>query len=95
MLGTPAVASESGVVSGSRLGGRRARVVLVALALERHAVPAERLATLVWSGAPPPTWPTALRGVVHELRTALEPIGGGGQLEIGRASCRERVLRLV
>jgi hypothetical protein len=39
VLGTPAVASEAGVVSGSRLGGRRAQVALVALALERLAVP--------------------------------------------------------
>jgi predicted ATPase/DNA-binding SARP family transcriptional activator len=86
VLGTPAAASEAGVVSGSRLGGRRARVVLVALALERYPVPAERLAALVWSGAPPPTWPVALRGVVRELRTALEPIGGGGQQVIATES---------
>jgi DNA-binding SARP family transcriptional activator len=86
VLGTLAVASKAGVVSGSRLGGRRAQVVLVALALERRAVPSERLAAVVWAGDPPVTWPAALRGVVRELRTALEPIGGGGQRVIATES---------
>ena len=79
VLGTPSVVAEAGTVAGTGLGGRRVQVVLVALALERGTIPAERLAAMVWSGYPPPTWRAALRGVVRELRAALAPIGGGGQ----------------
>jgi predicted ATPase/DNA-binding SARP family transcriptional activator len=79
VLGTPSVSGEGGVVSGLRLGGRRVHVVLVALALERGTVPAERLAMMVWPSDPPPTWRAALRGVVRELRAALAPIDGGQQ----------------
>ncbi len=66
-------------VSGAALGGRRARVALVALALAEHPIPAERLADIVWANHPPPTWQPALRGVVRALRTALLPIGLGEQ----------------
>jgi predicted ATPase/DNA-binding SARP family transcriptional activator len=82
VLGTPCVTGGDAAVSGARLGGRRALVVLVALALEGSTVSAQRLAEMVWADDPPPTWPVALRGVVRELRAALEPIGGGGQLVI-------------
>jgi predicted ATPase len=67
------------VVAGHALGGRRARVVLVALALAGGPVPAERLARAVWGDELPPTWPAALRGVVRGLRAACGPAGGGGQ----------------
>ena len=66
-------------VAGHALGGRRARLVLVALAVAAGPVPAERLARVVWGDEPPSTWPVALRGVVRALRTACEPAGGGGQ----------------
>ena len=66
-------------VAGIALGGRRARVALVALALAEHPIPAERLATMVWAGEPPVTWQPALRGVIRALRTAVSPIGLGDQ----------------
>ena len=66
-------------VSGLALGGRRARVALVALALADHPIPAERLASIIWANDPPPTWQPALRGVIRALRTALAPIGLGDQ----------------
>ncbi len=66
-------------ISGTALGGRRARVALVALALAEHPIPAERLAAIVWANDPPRTWQPALRGVIHALRTALQPIGLGEQ----------------
>ena len=69
-------------LSGHALGGRRARVALVALALAEGPVPAERLAAVIWAGELPPTWPAALRGVVGGLRSALAGIGAGGQLVI-------------
>ena len=88
VLGTPTVVGDDGsvssavatAVSGAVLGGRRAHIVLVALALSPVVVSSERLAGMIWGedGAPP-TWPAALRGVIRGLRLALEPVGGGGQ----------------
>src|ERR1700728_4165144 len=66
-------------VSGLELGGRRARVALAVLALADGPVPAERLADLIWSGAPPRTWPAALRGVIKSLRAALATVQADGQ----------------
>ncbi len=79
LLGSCGVTSGATTISGAALGGRRARVVLAALALTDGAVPAERLADIVWGEQPPPSWPVALRGVVRSLRTALAPLGGDGQ----------------
>ena len=79
VLGTVAVSGASGSVSGALLGGRRAQIVLAALAVERTTIPSERLASMIWGEQPPPTWPAALRGVIRGLRTVLEPIGGGDQ----------------
>ncbi|MEO6821065.1 MAG: BTAD domain-containing putative transcriptional regulator [Candidatus Nanopelagicales bacterium] len=79
VLGSPTVLSERGQVTGTDLGGRRAHVFLVALALEDGPVSAARLAQLIWADDPPATWPVALRGVVRGLRQSLERIGGGEQ----------------
>jgi len=79
VLGTPAVTGETGTVAGAGLGGRRARVALVALALARTTVLSERLADMIWADDRPATWPVALRGVVRGLRSALAEIGGGEQ----------------
>ncbi len=48
-------------MSGQALGGRRARVALVALALAEGPVPADRLAAVIWADDLPATWPAALR----------------------------------
>jgi DNA-binding SARP family transcriptional activator/predicted ATPase len=79
VLGPVTVAAQGAVVAGQALGGRRARVALVVLALSGGPVPAERLAALIWAGEAPPTWPAALRGVIRGLRAALDGIGAGGQ----------------
>ncbi len=79
VIGEGAVRRGEASVAGLELGGRRARVALAALALAGAPVPADRLAELIWSNAPPPTWPTALRGVIRALRAALHPVGAGGQ----------------
>jgi DNA-binding SARP family transcriptional activator/predicted ATPase len=57
-------------VEGARLGGRRAHLVLSALALEPGPLSAERLASLIWE-EPPPTWRVAVRGLVGDLRKRL------------------------
>ena len=79
MLGQVSVSNGDTVVSGQGLGGRRARVALVALALSQQAIPADRLASMIWADELPATWQVALRGVVRGLRTVLAPIGGGDQ----------------
>ncbi len=79
VLGAVAVRGAAAEVSGQALGGRRGRVALVALALSGGHVPADRLAATIWGDALPPTWQTALRGVVRGLRSACAPAGGGGQ----------------
>ncbi len=80
VVGTPAVSGPDGVVAGAGLGGRRVQVALVALALERGDIPAERLAARIWPGERPSTWAVALRGVVRGLRASLAGIGAGGGL---------------
>ncbi len=75
VVGGPTVTGPGGSLSGRRLGGRRAHIVLVALALEGGTLSGDRLADLVWEGGPPATWPAALRGVVGGLRAVLRGIG--------------------
>jgi predicted ATPase/DNA-binding SARP family transcriptional activator len=66
-------------VRGQALGGRRAQVVLVALALAGQQLSADRLASIIWGDDPPATWPAALRGVIRGLRKACAPLGTGDQ----------------
>jgi DNA-binding SARP family transcriptional activator len=82
VIGTVSVSCGDRAVAGHALGGRRARVALIALALAERPVTADRLAAILWSDQPPPTWPAALRGVIRGLRAALTEIGAGGQLVI-------------
>ncbi|HUZ54445.1 MAG TPA: BTAD domain-containing putative transcriptional regulator [Streptosporangiaceae bacterium] len=79
VIGSVSVSSGDRIVAGQALGGRRARVALVALALADGPVTADRLAAILWSDEPPRTWPAALRGVIRGLRAGLAEIGAGGQ----------------
>ena len=79
ILDPVSVTGPGGAVSGPGLGGRRARVALVALALSDGPLTAARLADLIWAGDVPATWPAALRGVIGGLRATLARIGAGGQ----------------
>jgi predicted ATPase/DNA-binding SARP family transcriptional activator len=76
ILGTPAVSGRAGTVTGASLGGRRAQVALVALALERSSVTSDRLAEMIWAGDRPGTWQPALRGVIRGLRMTLQEAAG-------------------
>jgi predicted ATPase/DNA-binding SARP family transcriptional activator len=82
VLGPVAVSRAGRTIAGNALGGRRARVALVALALADGALPADRLADIIWAGQAPATWPAALRGVIRGLRSALAEVGAGGQAVI-------------
>jgi len=78
-------------VTGRGLGGRRARVALVALALAGRQLSADRLASIIWADGLPATWRVALRGVIRGLRTACAPLGGGEQQLIGTTPAGYRV----
>jgi DNA-binding SARP family transcriptional activator len=78
-------------ITGRGLGGRRARVALVALALAGQQLPADRLASIIWADDLPATWRVALRGVIRGLRTACGPLGGGKQQLIATAPAGYRV----
>ncbi len=65
-------------MSGRALGGRRARLALVALAVAEGPLSADRLAAIIWAGQQPPTWQAALRGVIRSLRTAFATVGADG-----------------
>ena len=85
VIGAVSVSRGGRTLAGHDLGGRRARVALVALALAGGPVPADRLASILWPDQPPPTWPAALRGVVRSLRATLGGIGAGGQQVVATA----------
>ena len=67
--GTPAE-----TVEGAHLGGRRAHLLVAALALEPGPLTAERLAPLIWDD-PPSTWRVAVRGLVGDLRQRVGRVG--------------------
>ncbi|HET9896645.1 MAG TPA: BTAD domain-containing putative transcriptional regulator [Streptosporangiaceae bacterium] len=78
VFGAVTVSCDGREVSGRALGGRRARLALVALALAEGPLSADRLAAIIWAGQQPPTWQAALRGVIRSLRTALAVAGTDG-----------------
>jgi predicted ATPase/DNA-binding SARP family transcriptional activator len=75
-LGPLTVAGPPGTITGAGIGGRRAQVALVALALERSGLTSDRLAEIIWADDRPVTWQAAMRGVIRGLRTALREIAG-------------------
>lgn len=78
LLGTVAVVDEELAVRDRALGGRRARVLIAALALADGPVPASALAAAIWGDRMPETWPVALRGTVRSVRVALSAMDGSG-----------------
>ena len=64
-------------ISGNAIGGRRARLALVALALSPAPLSADQLAAVIWPAQRPPTWQAALRGTIRALRVRLAAAGGG------------------
>lgn len=63
-------------VDQTRLPGGQGRRALVHLVLARHRpVPVEELVDVLWGGAPPASWETAVRAVVSKLRGALAEAG--------------------
>jgi DNA-binding SARP family transcriptional activator len=68
------VALEDGdtLVPEKRFPGRQGRLTFAVLAWHRdRALSTDELAEIVWDGAPPDAWATALRALVSKLRSAL------------------------
>ncbi len=78
LVGSIAVLADGGVITGAPLAGRRVRLALTALATSPDGLTSTALADRIWDELPT-TWSAALRGTILALRTALEPIGLGGQ----------------
>lgn len=95
VIGSVTVSSATAAVSGAGLGGRRARVVLVALALARGDVTPHRLASVVWGDELPPTWQVALRGVILGIRRSCASVAEDGERLIETASAGYRLARDV
>lgn len=73
------VRNDDSAVLGRALGGRRARLALVRLALADRPLTAHELAATIWADELPATWDVALRGVIRGLRSSCAPVGGGDQ----------------
>lgn len=78
VLGRVWLETDGALLSERDLAGRQARLLLVALAVERaHPVPRETLADRLWDGAPPGTWEASLDVLVSRVRSWLAAGGGG------------------
>lgn len=60
------------------LPGHQGRVAFAALALERRPVSHDELADIIWDGAPPARWRSALAAVVSKTRTLITTTGLDG-----------------
>jgi DNA-binding SARP family transcriptional activator/predicted ATPase len=85
VLGAVSVTSSGGELSGHALGGRRARLAIVALALADGPVPSERLAAMIWGDELPTSWKPALRGIIGNIRAAVGAIAGTSEQLIATA----------
>jgi SARP family transcriptional regulator, regulator of embCAB operon len=82
LAGNVAIEHGDALVSERRLPGRQGRLTLAVLGWEpERAIPLEELADVVWDGAPPHAWQTALRALVSKLRAALDEAESGATIE--------------
>mgnify|MGYP001564658874 FL=1 len=65
-------------LTGADLPGPQGRVALAALVMERAPMSHDRLADLLWEGAPPAKWRGALAAVVSKVRACLTEVGLDG-----------------
>ena len=70
--GKVALEHDLALVPERRFPGRQGRLAFAILvALRSQAVEADRLADILWDGAPPTAWRTAVRALVSKLRRVL------------------------
>jgi DNA-binding SARP family transcriptional activator len=85
LIGTFAVARDASPISGPDLGSRKARLLLMLLAVERaHTVPAGRIVEVLWGDSPPARPAENVATYVSRLRRAL----GAGVVLGGRHGYR-------
>ena len=78
------VALERGdvLVPEGRLPGGQGRLAFALLVTERSdALSIDRIADVIWDGAPPASWGTALRAIVSKLRGVLADSGASASIE--------------
>jgi DNA-binding SARP family transcriptional activator len=81
LTGEIRVEADGRVLEASRLGGERARLLLVLLVLGRgRAHTRDELAEAIWEERLPPTWRPALRNVLSRVRAYLKEVGSGVEL---------------
>ncbi|HEX6331175.1 MAG TPA: bacterial transcriptional activator domain-containing protein [Actinomycetota bacterium] len=82
LTGNLAIERGDVLVTEKRLPGRQGRLTLAVLGWERaRAISTDELAEIVWDGAPPGAWQTALRALVSKLRGALDGAGPDAGIE--------------
>jgi DNA-binding SARP family transcriptional activator len=69
----------SGTFVAADLPGGQGRLALAALLIERRPLSRDQLAELVWDGAPPARWTSALHALISKLRALLTAIGLDGR----------------
>lgn len=74
------------LVPERRLPGRQGRLAFALLAAERgEALSHENIADILWNGAPPRAWGTALRAIMSKLRGVMAEAGLDGAVAIESA----------
>lgn len=74
LIGPTRVCTDGHVLQGRDFGGAKPRQLLELLALHVGTpVSKDRIADLLWEGAPPASWVTTLEGYVSVLRGRLQP----------------------
>jgi DNA-binding SARP family transcriptional activator len=72
LTGNVAVEDGDMLVSERGFPARQGRLAFAVLAWERHrAISTDELADILWNGAPPGAWRSALRAIISKLRAAL------------------------
>jgi DNA-binding SARP family transcriptional activator len=76
VAGQVAIETEEVRLDEREFGGRLVRLTFALLVVERNRpFPREELANVLWSGALPPSWASALRGVLTKVRHVFTTAG--------------------
>jgi DNA-binding SARP family transcriptional activator len=82
LVGNVALERGDVLVPESRLPGRQGRLAFTLLTIERaDALSTDRFSDVLWDGARPSSWGTALRAIVSKLRLVLAATGTTGTIE--------------
>lgn len=86
LAGNVAVEQGEVLIPERVLPGRQGRLALALLVTERRAaMSVEEIADVLWNGAPPPSWSTALRAIISKLRGLMAEYGFGDTVAIENA----------